>query len=318
MDNLQRIDVAIAADDNYVQHAAVVAHSLLVHHPHRRIRLHFLHSGTSAPETLATLRSAVESGGGEFLEVRIPPAIAQRLRPHPHFGTHAWMRMLLPELLGDIDRVLYLDSDVVVHDRLDALWSTPLDEQHWIAAVINPLYPHQRPARLSTLGLSGPRDYFNSGVLLMDLARLRAERASEQLLDFADRFTGELVYPDQDVLNAVLKNRWRAVHPRFNAQSPIFDLRPAELPFESADIRAARRNPAIVHFSGLFKPWMDACGHPLRRLYWSHLEQTPWRGAEPENRYLRNVILKRLPYRLYYWYWQHFPQPQAQRKLTRH
>jgi lipopolysaccharide biosynthesis glycosyltransferase len=311
------IDVAIAADANYLQHAAVVAHSLLSAHRHRTVRLHFLHSGTSTPSALADLRSLVEAEGGQFIELPVPESFSRRLKPHPHFGTHAWMRMLLPDLLPGLDRVLYLDSDVVIRDRLDELWSLDL-EGCWLAAVVNPLYPHQSLNRLAPLGIREPGDYFNSGVLLLDLKALREAEACSRLLTYADAHHERLLYPDQDVLNAVLRGRWKAVHPRYNAQSPIFDLRAGELPFSRAEIRSARRQPAIVHFSGLFKPWTDACGHPLRKLYWSHIRQTPWRDATPQNPYWRNKILRHFPYRLYRWYWKHFPQPQAQRTLTEH
>jgi lipopolysaccharide biosynthesis glycosyltransferase len=315
MDSTPSIDVAIAADANYLQHAAVVARSLLRQHPDRCVRLHFVHSGTAAQNELDALRGLVEAEGGSFVEVMVPAHIARRLKPHPHFGTHAWMRMLLPDLLPELDRVLYLDSDVVVCSRLDALWATDL-EGHWAAAVINPLYPHQSLARLAPLGIHKAADYFNSGVLLLDLRALRLDGVSDRLLSYADAHHEQLLYPDQDVLNAVFARRWRALHPRYNAQSPIFDLAPRELPFSADAVREARRQPAIVHYSGLFKPWMDACGHPLRHLYWEQLRQTPWRDAKPQNPYWRNKILRHFPYRLYRWYWQRFPQPQARREPT--
>ncbi len=318
MDSRPCIDIALAADANYIQHAAVVARSLIAHQGQGAcFRLHFLHSGTTPPEALAPLVEMIEASGNFFVNVRIPDALAKRLKPHPVFGTHAWMRMLLPEMLPQLQRVLYLDSDVVVCEALDALWATELGE-HWIAAVVNPLYPHQSLKRLEPLGISRPLDYFNSGVLLMDLQQLRAHAISEALLRYAEAAHADLLYPDQDVLNAVLKGRWLALHPRYNAQSPFYDLRPGDLPFTRAIVKETCKHPAIVHYSGLFKPWMDASGHPLRRLYWKHLEQTPWRGAKLENPYWRNKILRHFPYRLYYWYWQHFPQPQARRTLTPH
>ncbi len=308
-----QFDVALAADPQYLQHAAATLHSLLQQHP-RGVRVHLVRSDSPAPR-LDDLRGMVESMGAEFHVVTVPPERFARLKPHPFFGTHAWMRMLLPELLPEVKRVLYLDSDTIICKPLDELVNIELDG-HWVAAVVNPLYPHQSLDRLSSLGIHEVPRYFNSGVLLMDLEVMRANGLCDDLLQFADEHHENFLYPDQDVLNAVLKGRWLNVSPQFNAQSVIFDLRVSELPFDRATVLQARRDPAIVHFSGLLKPWMDACGHPLRKLYWSHVRQTPWHAAQIENRFWRNIILRHFPYRLYHWYARHFPQPQIKRKPT--
>lgn len=306
-------DVALAADPQYLQHAAATLHSLLIQHP-AGVRVHLVRSDAPAPR-LEDFRGMVEDMGAEFYVVTVPPERFSRLKPHPYFGTHAWMRMLLPELLPDVRRVLYLDSDTIICRRLDELVNVDL-KGNWVAAVVNPLYPHQSLERLDSLGIRGIQSYFNSGVLLMDLEVMRQRGLCDDLLKFADQHHEDFLYPDQDVLNAVLKGRWLSMPPQFNAQSVLFDLRMAELPFERAALRVARCEPAIVHYSGLLKPWMDACGHPLRKLYWSHVRQTPWRDAKIENKFWRNLILRHFPYRLYHWYAQRFPQPQIQRKPT--
>lgn len=310
-----QFDVALAADPQYLQHAAATLHSLLQQHP-RGVRVHLVRSDVAAPR-LDDLRGMVEAMGGQFHVVTVPPQQFARLKPHPFFGTHAWMRMLLPELLPEVKRVLYLDSDTIVCRPLDELVKLDLNG-HWVAAVVNPLYPHQSLERLAPLGIHQVQRYFNSGVLLMDLEVMRAQGLCADLLKFADEHHEGFLYPDQDVLNAVLQGRWLSLPPQFNVQSVMFDLRAAQLPFDRDTVRHARREPSIVHFSGLLKPWMDACGHPLRSLYWSHVRQTPWRAAKVENKFWRNIILRHFPYRLYHWYAQHFPQPQIERKPTQY
>jgi lipopolysaccharide biosynthesis glycosyltransferase len=303
---LPAIDVAMATDDHYAQHAAVVIHSLLEQHPHRLIRFHFLH-GSSAIASLDLLRQMIEGAGAKYHQIQIPPEWEQRLDAKNNFGLHAWLRILLPELLPACDRILYLDSDLVINDRLDNLWATDLQGK-LLAAVTNPLYPHQSPARQQALGIEDTLQYFNSGVLLMDLAAMRQQGWTEKLVKFAADNRSRILYPDQDTLNVVLAGHWLSLHPRYNAQAALFDLSPRELPFMQEESRAARRLPAIIHFTGLLKPWVDACNHPLRHLYWRHLRQTPWRGAIPLHPHWRNILLRLLPYRAYRFVWRLFPQ----------
>lgn len=307
------IDVAMATDAAYAQHAAVVVRSLLCAHAHRSLRFHFL-CDREAPAELAPLRLLVGTQG-EFNHVRIPESWARRLSHHPKFGYHAWLRLLLPEVLPALDRVLYLDSDVVVNGALDDLWASDLRGRP-VGAVANPLYPHQSDDHLRALGIERREAYFNSGVLLMDLACMRKRSLSEKLVEFAIDRAALIHYPDQDTLNALLWNDWQPLHPRYNAQTPLFELRAAELPYSASEIAEARRSPAIIHFTGMHKPWLDACRHPYRRLYWRHLKHTAWSDAKPLYPRWSNAILRLLPYRAYRWVWRRFPQRELVRQVS--
>src|SRR5437879_3158835 len=78
-----------------------------------------------------------------------------------------WYRIFLPELLPELDRVLYLDADVIVVDSLIPLWNVDLSEDY-LAAVTN-VFQAAHVHRPVELGLAGPRAYFNSGVMVLNL-----------------------------------------------------------------------------------------------------------------------------------------------------
>lgn len=306
--------VALATDAVYAPHAAVAIHSLLARHPGQPIELWLLVEREEGPmsNALARLQQLVGAGPARLQVLPIPPLWRRRLRAHPQFGLHAWLRLLLPVLLPDRDRVLYLDSDLVVSDRLEALWSVDLQGQ-LLAAVHNPLYPHQSAAWQQALGIPDPARYFNSGVLLLDLAALRAGDWTERLLHQAAASGEALRFPDQDVLNQAFWSRWQPLPPRFNAQAIHFDLPPRQLSGSAEALRAARHRPAIVHYTGQHKPWLHACRHPRRALYWQHRRQTPWADGQPLHPRLRNWLLRELPYPLHRWLLQRWPQPELAR-----
>jgi lipopolysaccharide biosynthesis glycosyltransferase len=196
-------------------------------------------------------------------------------------------------LLPALPRVLYLDADMIIVDDLGPLWDTDLNGKAF-AAVSNPIYAFMRPWPRLDLGLDQPQDYLNSGVLLLDLERLRAEDGIGALRRYAGEHPHNLC-PEQDALSAVLGQRWLHLHPRWNVQNTLFELPPRQLPFSAMEVSEALQHPAIIHFIGPFKPWHYLCTHPRRALYFEHLRRTPWPETPPQGVSLFNRLLRPLP-----------------------
>lgn len=288
------LSLACAADAEYIPHCAAMLHSLAVHDDPQGLRIHFLHDEELDERLLAQLgQYAIDLGLG-WAPCLVADDVRFRFPFHHRFGRVAWYRVALPELLPDVDRILYLDSDLIVTDSLELLGSIDLGSAA-LAAVTNPLYPGTSLDFLRELGVPSAHDYFNTGVMLMNLSAWRQEQLGAKLQSFIDRGRGLELWPDQTALNAVLWHRRLPLPPRWNAQNTIFDLRPKQLPFSLDDIELARRSPAVVHFIGPYKPWHHRSKHPLRSLYFDHLDQTPWAGRQIEGATLANRTLRLLP-----------------------
>ena len=200
---------------------------------------------------------------------------AAAVPPHRRFGQVTWYRLALPEL-SDVDRAVYLDSDLIVLDDLRPLFTTELGSSV-VAAVTNTLYPGVPFHGVSELGLRSERDYFNAGVLLLDLEAWRTRGVTDQIVASINTGLGGLAEgADQHALNSVLWHERVALHPRWNAQNPLFELADRQLPLAAEEIGVARRDPAIVHFIGPYKPWHHRSKHPYRARYFEHLAATPW------------------------------------------
>lgn len=266
------IEIACSADARYLPHVSAMLHSALVHTTARPVRVWLMH-GTDLPEDgCQKVEEVVTNLGGKFELLRVPDEMMAGF-PTTKFHYSCWHRILLPELLPDVDRVLYMDCDVIVTDDLEPLWNTDLGALPF-AACINPLYrPMYKPVR--AMGIDDHRDYLNSGVLLLDMPQLRDIRLSEKLLAYAVDHPDNPC-PEQDALSITMKGRWLSLHPRWNAQTGLLDLPARKLPFPRKDVESAIEHPAVVHFNGPFKPWQIHCRHPLRHLYFTHLSATPW------------------------------------------
>ncbi|MFP5306033.1 MAG: glycosyltransferase family 8 protein [Gammaproteobacteria bacterium] len=289
------IHVACAADEAYIPHAAAMMHSLLQLHAGSETVLHLLHPPALPDRLLAALEAFVRGMGGE---IRCHPVAAERVAGLPTMGRISqvmWYRLFLPELLADASRVLYLDCDTLVVDSVQELWRTDLAGA-WVAAVSNVFEPG-RETRARAVGLSDVRQYFNSGVLLIDLDAWRREDCAGRILALARDPAARLVWPDQDALNTVLAGRWHALHPRWNCQNSLFFFRHAAEVFGAAQVAEATRCPGILHFEGgaLAKPWHYLCKHPLRERYRTHRAATPWPLLQTEGRTFGNRLLRPLP-----------------------
>ena len=225
-----------------------------------------------------------------------PHAIAdERLEGLPrlrNIPTLMWYRVYLPELLPEVDRVLYLDADTLVLGSLNELRNTDMSDFQ-VAAVDN-VFESSFAHWPMTLGLPAT-GYFNSGVLLLNLASMRACGSVAKIVAVGRSSTQRLNWPDQDALNKVLHSSRLVLHPKWNCQSSLFYLRQAKLTFGREQLKDARKSPAIVHFEGAIKPWHRLSRHPYRSLYLYHRRQTPWPNVVLEGDTFLNAVLSFLP-----------------------
>jgi lipopolysaccharide biosynthesis glycosyltransferase len=272
-----RLDVACAAEGaEYVAHSAAMLHSVLALHPQDDVHVQYMHGpdiGAAEEERLAAM---VESGGGTISFMRIADSEIEGLPTVGFTRKATWYRIFLPELLPDVDRLLYLDSDLIVVDSLAPLWALDLSGC-WVGAVTN-VFQENHLGRPRELGLAGPHVYFNAGVLLMNLAEMRRDGRTQALLDYGVRNAERLEWRDQDALNVVLGERRLALHPRWNLMNSMFLFKRSARGLGRRALRQAFRNPAIRHFEGpdALKPWHPQCEQRLRELYMEHRRATPW------------------------------------------
>jgi lipopolysaccharide biosynthesis glycosyltransferase len=290
-----RLDVACAAEGaEYVAHSAAMLHSVLDRHRGDEVHVHFMHGPDIGEELERPVREMVEREGGAISFLRIPDSEIEGLPTKGFTRKATWYRIFLPDLLPDVDRILYLDADLIVVDSLAPLWELDLHGS-WVGAVTN-VFQDNHLGRPAALGLAGPKVYFNAGVLLMNLAEMRRDARTRALLDYGVRNAERLEWRDQDALNVVLGERRLELDPRWNVMNSFF-LFPGNVGWRARRrLRQARRGPAIRHFEGpdVNKPWHYMCPWELKELYDEHRRATPWPSYRPDGRTARNVVRRRL------------------------
>jgi lipopolysaccharide biosynthesis glycosyltransferase len=262
--------LATAFDERYLTPARVMIDSLVAHLPDgTRPVLHVAHSSLS-PTVQEQVASLVET---RFLT---PSAdLAATIPRHPRLPAEAAYPLLLPELLPDLERVLFLDADLLVCDDVSPLWQTCLDGRA-VAAVTDAAVERCSAQRGVTdwrrLGIPAAHAYFNGGVLLIDLRAWRERDVTARTLAYLESHFDAAAFLHQGALNAVLWDDWLALDPRWNMLASV------------AGRRGDGAAPGIVHFAGRMKPWLGPVGGPYEAPYLRALERLGIARRPPDAR----------------------------------
>lgn len=273
------IEVAFCCDAGYLQPLTVAVTSLLsASGAPQRLRIWLITSPLADASAFDQVRQLAACAGARFALVEVParPFADGALAVSEHLSVATYYRLMLPDLLPpSVRRLVYLDCDLIVRRPIEELWDFDLIGAP-AAAVPNP-----RAFHFAQLGLRDEREYFNAGVMLLDLDCWRRENLHGRALTYARERGAALRCHDQDALNHVLGGRWRPLDLRWNQQFKFFQHPAYFLHVEPAALRRARRDPFIVHYTTNSKPWHYDNDHPWRWLFFRFLDETPFRGWRP-------------------------------------
>ncbi|SFE80013.1 glycosyltransferase family 8 protein [Roseivivax sediminis] len=231
----------------------------------------------------------------------------------------AYSRLVMDSLLpAHVSRIVYLDVDTILRRDVCDLYDTPMDGNVMLAA-IDPLVAASGSAalcgvgeapgnatmrygehlsalvaRANTAGLSfaGDQDYYQSGVLVIDVTAYRNHRCAERMLEATGRIR-DLPFPDQDALNIVLAGRIGTLDPRWNMVATLYGLfETGRSPLPADSMNALLSDPWLVHFTSRPKPWHLGCTHPFASEWHAALHGTAFQDWTPNR---LNQSLARIP-----------------------
>lgn len=213
---------------------------------------------------------------------------AFKLPKNAYWSHSIFDRLLLDKLCPSEDKILYLDCDILVKSDLTKLFKIDLTK-HSIAAV-QEYGLHYYAAKSSDvmayltqkLALKDSIKYFNSGVLLLNLKRLRQTNELSKAINFCAK-NPDLNYPDQDALNHTIGDTYLPLPYHWNTQIPDWYLRgePHFSRQRNQEIITAFHTPSIIHFSGRSKPWQNKTEMPFKRDYIQHWQQSCYQSVPP-------------------------------------
>lgn len=274
------IHVTCNIDSNYVRHCAVTLVSLLTNNPDDKFTIHII-AGDLSPQQQAQLTQLCERYGSKVCFYAPIPQLLEGFtirKFSKRISMATYYRCILSEIIPDtVDRLLYLDCDIVVRGSIADFWNTDI-EGVGVAAVEDVGCAEEERYRVLCYPMK--YSYFNAGVLLINLKYWREHDLARECVRYFHEHPERILFNDQDLLNSLLYDKKVLVDLRWNVQDGFY-RRPSALTQAWRD-KFARvlREPVILHYTNR-KPWEYDSQHPLREEYARYLDLTPWAGSRP-------------------------------------
>lgn len=224
----------------------------------------------------------------------------------------SYCRLFLGTLLPEnVERVLYLDCDTLCNGSLREFYDTDF-EDNYAAGVIDCL----SDSYYELFDMDKTSRYCNSGMLLFNLKKWRDDNMEKTVADYVRSKNGYVFFMEQSVVNILLQNKIKIVHPRYNtytlmvafSHDNLRRLRHCTRYYTDSEIDEAVNNPVIIHLTNGFyvkgRPWIEGNKHPFRNLFMKYRALTPWKDEplfpDKSNRKQKAVvtIVKILPQNL--------------------
>ena len=266
------IHVAFCLTDpkgDYIQHTATTIVSVL-ENTQTNVQIHVIHDDTLSLSGKMGLEEISQRYQKKFCYHQIDRGYFENVakavfgkRRKVSVGT--LYRLKIDEVLRNYPKVIYLDSDIVVNTDLLSLWEVDL-ENCFCAAVrdVKSTRNKWKNRHAFTKMRIKAGDYFNAGVLLLNLEAIRKEMSLwERAIAFFKKYGKESIFFDQDALNLLLQGRIKFLAEDYNF-----------IPVAINANNLCEEKKAIIHYAGP-KPWAYRCSS-YDWLYWKYFSMTPW------------------------------------------
>lgn len=242
-----QINILMSVNKKFLEHIEELVYSL-VNYTDKTLKIYLMYVETELNnDDLEYIKKFVEGTNQATVEpvkfdVRALEGMPVTDNEGAFFGMEAYSRLFcafkLPE---DMERILYLDADMICTGNIEELYNLDFDDKIWVAAPDNGIQEKD----LNRLGLPLDYKYINSGMLLINLKKLRANYTERFIVEKIRENKDILIYPDQDFVNKIFKDEIKVVSTKYN-------LIAKDVRYKDLD-----EKPLIIHYAGSTKPWHD-------------------------------------------------------------
>ena len=243
-----RKSIVLAADNAYLIPLETTIKSVLYHN--RDVDFYILNSDI-APEWFKLLGRKMEVVNSTIHNVHFDKELFEGYKTGPHLNYASYFRFFATEVV-ESDKVLYRDSDIIVTGELSTLFE--IDLKGYFIGAVDDVYAYE-----------GRKSGFNSGVLLMHVAKWKEHSIVNSLLELAAGQNQAVHLGDQSILNIYFEDNWLALDKTYNYMAGV-DIYRLDQKCERLDDNP----PVIVHFASHDKPWNTYSISRLRELWWDY------------------------------------------------
>lgn len=256
MSQMFRYNVLVTLDRNYLKVLRTMLYSLSQSDSTGIFTVYVAHNSLT-DDDFAALQAVLPRT--ELIDVPLSEEMFQDAPISDRYPKEMYYRLFAAQYLPqELDRILYLDPDLVVINSLRSLYEIDFGDNLFAAAshIESRTFKNFNRRRLH---LSEQARYINSGVMMMNLSLLRTQQDPQQIYQFIEEHKNTLLLPDQDVVNALYADRTIFLDPLiYNLGEKYLRLKNLHLPKEEKlGIDWVRQHTAIIHYYGRNKPWKE-------------------------------------------------------------
>lgn len=271
--NEEIINIAFTIDESYVQHFTIAVISLLVNNTENSLNI-FLITDFINEELEEAADFILKIYKIKINILSIDSGLFNKYRYSLHFSKAVYFRLLLADILpGSIDKVLFMDSDIIVTGSIKELYNIPFNGNLVLAAEEG---DEDNIRRLNELGIK-TTSYFNAGIMVLNLKGFRNHNSTAGLLHTASIYMDKLLWWDQDILNIYFAGKRGIIPDTYNLRNIK-----ATLPVI----------PHIIHYTGSSKPWEYMNIHPYKNQYRKYQKISPYKTLKYKDRNIINFLKK--------------------------
>ncbi len=280
-------NIAYSCNDNYVPQTGISMISLFENNRNvEDIHVYFIEKNVSS-SSIEELEKIASSYNRKFTVISFD-VLCSKLRIDStgrHIAT-VYAKLFFSGITG-VDKILYLDSDTIINDSLEELFQINIDD-----CLLAEVETFSAKARLA-LGMKSDDLFFNDGVTLLNLKKMRELNMEDSFIEFIAKYDGHPPLLSEGTISAVCRGKILSLHPKYNLLSGILSFSQKTMshiygrPFYSPSIiKEAIENPVIIHFLSAFynRPWCKKCTHPYKDKFLHYKSLSVWRDLPLEDK----------------------------------
>ena len=280
---MDKINIVLATDKNYAQHAAVTITSILCNTTQQSNIQFYIIDDNIDDDNKTKLQDTVKQFNSNIIFVKIPENSLNQVFVSGGITRAAYFRLAIPNILPKtVNKVIYLDCDLIVLDDIVNLWNLDMCQKPVAATEDFGILSSTSKCREKEINLNWKKEYsyFNSGVLLIDVMLWRKNNYASQLIELVQ--THKFRHHDQDALNYLFMNNWTSLPLCWNVIPPVFNMNLSIIKNKIMRQNAlkALNNISIIHYAGGYKPWEYKIYKGFNEGYYEYLGKTEYKNAK--------------------------------------
>lgn len=274
---MKKIPVVLSTDENYAPYCATTIASVLENSEKNTEFDFYILTAKLSKETKGKFQDLKKIKNYSINFVSVNKDLFRDCPVSYHFTREAYFRFKLPSLLPGIDKIMYLDCDMIVFRDLSELFQTDINN-YYAGMVLDASTKLSPNANQERLELPENSSYFNTGLIIINLKKWREEKIEQKLFEWTKENKERIIWVEQDAVNVVFHGFIRELPEEYNIQLNYYNNREI--------LSNLVEKMHIIHYCGLGKPWNNKEMF-LSEYFWEYAKTSPFYD-EIREKYLLN------------------------------